>query len=238
MILLRWYIRSNQHLAEPIASKSVTFPNDIEAREYPLFQPLFSPHLLHKQRHLHHIKFIIKLLNLIEILPLHFSPRVTLLAIVALLRKQQLIHHDAMRINLVAIQLLNHALGLVQRQELRDANAHEGRHVRVLELRVDFPNRRTKALHALDQVVKILASRKTAARADDGIQHGAKLRAELRKLGEGFFEHGGELEEAKGVARGRSVEDDDFVGEGFDLFEHFGKGHGFVDAGDLLHVRL
>lgn len=34
------------------------------------------------------------------------------------------------------------------------------------------------------------------------------------------------------MARGRRVEDDDFVGHGLDLLEHFGKGHGFVHAGN------
>ena len=41
------------------------------------------------------------------------------------------------------------------------------------------------------------------------------------------------MEEAESVARGGGVEDDYFVGEGFDLFEDFGEAHCFVDAGDL-----
>ena len=32
---------------------------------------------------------------------------------------------------------------------------------------------------------------------------------------------------------GRSVEDDDFEVEGFDMFENFGERHGFVYAGYL-----
>ena len=142
-----------------------------------------------------------------------------------------------MRIDLVAIQLLNHPLRLIQRQEFRDANTHKRRHIGVLELRVNFSDGGAQAFHALDQVVEILAAGEAAARADDGVEHGAELRAELGELGEGFLEDGGELQEAEGVAGGRGVEDDDFVGEGFDLLEDFGEGHGFVDAGDLWAIR-
>ena len=35
------------------------------------------------------------------------------------------------------------------------------------------------------------------------------------------------------MAGGGGVEDDGFVGEGLDLFEDFGEGHGFVDTRDL-----
>lgn len=35
------------------------------------------------------------------------------------------------------------------------------------------------------------------------------------------------------MARGGGVEDDGFVGQGFDLFEDFGKGHGLVNTGNL-----
>lgn len=52
-------------------------------------------------------------------------------------------------------------------------------------------------------------------------------------FGESFFEDGGELEELEGVIGGGCVEDDGFVREGFNLFEDFGEGYGFVDIGDL-----
>jgi hypothetical protein len=46
-----------------------------------------------------------------------------------------------------------------------------------------------------------------------------------------------ELEEAEGVAGGCCVEDDAFVAERLDLLEDFGKGHGFVDTGDLFGLN-
>lgn len=39
------------------------------------------------------------------------------------------------------------------------------------------------------------------------------------------------------MACGSGVEDDGFVGEGFDLFEDFGKGHCFVNSRDLCDIH-
>lgn len=50
---------------------------------------------------------------------------------------------------------------------------------------------------------------------------------------EGLLENGRELKETEGVACGSSIENDGFVGEGFDLFEDFGEGHCFIDTRDL-----
>ena len=142
-----------------------------------------------------------------------------------------------MGVNLVPRQLLDHALRLVETQKLRDAHAHERRHLGVLELAVDFADRSAELFEFGDEVVEGLAAGEAAARADDAVEHGAELLGELVDFGEGLFEDGGELQEAEGVAGGRGVEDDDLVGEGFDLLEHFGEGHGLVDARDLERGR-
>ena len=53
-----------------------------------------------------------------------------------------LIHDDVVRVNLKLAQLLNQSLSFVQREELRDAHANEGRRVRVMDSllnRIDHP---------------------------------------------------------------------------------------------------
>ena len=197
------------------------------------FQLLLPPHFLHQERDLHYIKLIVQLLNLLQILPLHAPPRIALLALVALLGEQQLIDDNGVGVDVIRGQLLDHALGLVQRQELGDADAHEGGHIGVLELGVHLANGFAQGLHLLQDLVQALTAREATARADDPVEHGAKLRRELREFRQRFLQHGGELEEAQCVAGRRGVEDDGFVGEGFHLLEHFREGHGFVHTGDL-----
>lgn len=86
----------------------------------------------------------------------------------------------------------------------------------------------------MEDVVEVLAAGEgTASGSQKGVEHGTELGGELGEFGEGFFHYCGELEEAEGVAGGGGVEDDYFVGEGFDLFEDFGEGHCFVDTRDL-----
>jgi len=181
-------------------------------------QLFLPPHFLHQQRHLHHIEFIIQLLNLLQILLLHLPSRIALLALITLLREQQLIDHNRMRVDFIPRELLDHPLRLVQTQKLGDAHADEGGHVRVLELRVHLPDRLPQILHLLHHVVEVLTAGKAAAGADDGVQHRAELGGELGDFRQGLFHDGGELQEAEGVACGRGVEYDGFVGEGFDLF--------------------
>jgi hypothetical protein len=85
-------------------------------------------------------------------------------------------------------------------------------------------------LHHLRQVGAVWEG--TVCAQDTG-EHGSELGGELGDFCQRFFEDGGELEKAEGVACGGGVEDYGFVGHGFYLFEDFGEGHRFVDSGDL-----
>lgn len=53
-------------------------------------------------------------------------------------RKDNLVYYDIVSVNLKLCQLLNKALCLVQRQELRNAYANEGGQIGVLELTVNL----------------------------------------------------------------------------------------------------
>lgn len=199
-----------------------------------LLQLFLASHLLHQQGHLDDVEILgIQLLILVQVLLLHFPPGIALLTLARLFGKQQLVHDDAVRVDAVARQLLDHALRLVETQELGDADAHKGRQVGVLELRVYLGDCFAQRLELLHHLVEVLSVGEGAARAEDAVEQGPVLGGELGDLGEGLFEDRWELEEAQGVAGGRGVEDDGFVGERLDLFEDLGKGHGFVDTGDL-----
>jgi len=199
-------------------------------------KPLLPPNLLNQQWHLNNIKLVIQLLNLLQVFLLHPPPCIALLAITALLWEQQLVHYDTVRVYPIARQLLYHSLRLVQTQELGDAHADKSREAVVLELCVDFGDSLTQRLELLEHLRQIRTVRQPALRTENAIQHGPELSRELRDLGERLFEHGGKLEEAEGMACGRGVEDDGFVGERFYLFENFGEGHGFVDARNLGYI--
>lgn len=53
-------------------------------------------------------------------------------------RKDHLIYYNIVSVNLELGQLLNKPLCLVQRQELRNADANEGGQIGVLELGIDL----------------------------------------------------------------------------------------------------
>jgi len=132
----------------------------------------------------------------------------------------------------VARKLLDHTLGLVQRQELGNADANEGGQVRVLELRVHLTDRSAQRLHLLQKLVQVLSTG-AAAITQKGVQHRPKLVRELGELGQSFLKDGGELQEAERVACRRSVEHNDIVGHGLDLLQDLCEGHGFIDTGYL-----
>lgn len=236
--LLRRLVWLDEHLAEPKHQSQHIRTNLMFARmerksQDSLFKPVLAPDLVNKQRHLDHVKLLVQLLNLLEVLFLHLPPRIALLAGVVLLGEQQLVDDDAVGVNLVTAQLLNHPLRLVQRQELGDAHADESGEVGVLELRVDLADGGAQVLHLLQHVVEVLAVGQAAARAQHRVEHRAELAGQLGDFGQRLFQHRGELQKAQRVARGRRVEDDGLVAERFDLLEHFGKGHCFVYTGDL-----
>lgn len=212
---LRWNVRLHQHLAK-------------------LLQLLLASHFLHQQRHLDDVKVLgVKLLVLVKILALHLPAGVALLAVALLLGEQQLVDDDTVGVDTVVGQFLDHALRLVQAQELSDADAHKGGQLGVLELGVDLGNGSAQGLELLHHLVEVLAVGEGAVGAEEAVEQGAVLGGELGDLGEGLFEDGRELEETKGVAGGGGVEDDGLVGERLDLLEDFGEGHGFVNTGDL-----
>ena len=226
----------NKHLAEPVMKSSlVTFSQQEKFHQicHSLLKPLLPSHLFHQQGHLDHIELIIKLLNLLQILLLHLPPRIALLTIIALLGKQQLVDDNGMRIDLIRRQLLDHPLRLIQRQELGNANADKGRHIRILELRIHLPDRLPQRFHLLQQLVQILPTRQSTPRPNDRVEHRSKLRRQLRELRERLLKHSRELEEAQRMPRRRRIEDDDLVGQRLDLFKHFGKRHGLIHPGYL-----
>ena len=204
----------NQHLAE-------------------LLQPLLTPDFLDQQGHLDDVKLVVQLFDLVEVLLLHAPAGAALLAIAAPLGEEQLVDDDAVGVNAVAGKLLDHALGLVQAQELRDADADEGGEGVVLELGVDFGDGRAQRLELLEHLGQVGTVGQPAAGAEEAVKHGTELRGELADLGEGLLQHRGELEEAQRVSRRGGIEDDGLVGERLHLLENFCERHGLVDAGDL-----
>lgn len=101
-----------------------------------------------------------------------------------------------MRVDLVAVELLDHPLRLVQTQKLGDADTHKGGEVGVLELAIDFPNGLAQVLHLLHQFVHVLSVGQSARRTEERVEHGPELARELRHLGESLLHDGGKLEEA------------------------------------------
>lgn len=217
--LLRWDVGMDEHLAK-------------------LFQLVLAANLVDEEGHLDDVEVLgVELLVLVEVLCLHLATGVALVAAGAGLWEEELVDDDGAGVDAVAGELLDHALRLVEAEELGDADADKGGEVGVLELGVDLGNGLAQRLELLHHVVEVLAVGQLAAGAEEAVEQGAVLRRELRDLGQGLFEDRGKLEEAQGVAGGGRVEDDGFVGERLDLLEDFGKGHGLVDAGDLQRER-
>lgn len=203
-----------------------------------LFQLLLAADFLHQQRHLDDVKVLgVQLFILIQVFCLHLAASVALVAVGAALGEEELVDDNRVSVDAVAGELLNHALRLVQAEELGDADAHKGGELGVLELGVDLGDGLAEGLELLHHVVEVGAVGELAVGAEEAVEQGAVLRGELGDLGEGLFEDRGELEEAEGVAGGGGVEDDGLVGEGLDLLEDFGKGHGLVDTGNLYMLK-
>jgi hypothetical protein len=127
-----------------------------------------------------------------------------------LLREQQLVDHDIMRVDLISRQLLHQPLRLIQAQELRDTHTHERCLLRILELRVHLRDHRP---HALELGKHVVCARAHPAAHHGGhlVDHGSDAAAEGGELAESLFEHGGEGEEAEGVSCRGGVEDDDGI---------------------------
>lgn len=102
----------------------------------------------------------------------------------------------------------------------------------VLELLVHVADGLAQVLHLLHHIVQALAVGKPAACAQDGVEHGTELRAELTDLLKCLLHDGRELQEAQSVTGRRSVEDDNLVLHALDLLQDFGEAHGLVDTGN------
>jgi hypothetical protein len=88
------------------------------------FLQLFRPtHFFFHQRHDHNMEIVIELDYLVEILLLHFVTSLAHLACLAGVK--DLVDYDIVNVDLKFGQLLDQTLGLVHRQELRNADCHE-----------------------------------------------------------------------------------------------------------------
>lgn len=90
-----------------------------------LLKIFVPPDFMRQKRHPHDVKIFVKLQNLIEVLLLHLVSSVALLTFTALLRIQELIYHNAVCVDLVACQLLNHPLCFIERQKLGNTYTYE-----------------------------------------------------------------------------------------------------------------
>jgi hypothetical protein len=102
----------------------------------------------------------------------------------------------------------------------------------VLELLVHVTDGFAQVFHLLHDIVEALAVGKATACAQDRVEHGTELSAELADLLKCLLHDSGELQEAQGVTGGRSVEDNHLVLHTLDLLQHLGETHGLVDTGD------
>lgn len=84
------------------------------------------------------MEVVVDFLNLRQILILHLSPGLTLIARCARIGEQYLIDHDVPNINLLLSQLNGEPLRLIHGEELGDADGDECRLLWVLELLVYF----------------------------------------------------------------------------------------------------
>lgn len=93
---------------------------------YSLLQLFLSANLLNQQRHPHHVEILIQLLDLLEVLLLHFPPGIALIALAPLFGVQQLVDDNGVRVDVVAREFLDHTLGFIEGEKLGDADAYEG----------------------------------------------------------------------------------------------------------------
>jgi hypothetical protein len=102
----------------------------------------------------------------------------------------------------------------------------------VLELLVHVADSFAQVFHLLHHIVETLAVGQTTACAQDRVEHGTELRAELADLLKRLLHDSRELQEAQSVTSRRSVEDNHLVLHTLDLLQHLCETHGLVDTGD------
>ena len=105
--LSRRLIRFNQHLREA--------PNTIRTTDF-----------LNEQRHLDDVEVLaVQVVDLLEVLLLHFAAGVTLRAGVGSAGEEQLVDDHGVGVDFVGAEFLDHALGFVEGEEFGDEDGDE-----------------------------------------------------------------------------------------------------------------
>lgn len=193
-----------------------------------LEEGVLGAHFLIEQGHLHDREAIVQQVDLVEVLLLHLGTCAALTALGALVREEHLVDDDVAHVDAVRAQLLHETLSLEKGQEFRDADAHEGGELGVLEVLLDSADVDLHLLKLLEDVLVVTATHHRG----HALHHAAELVLDGVELGEGLLEHGGEGEETEGVASGGGVEDDARVREILHLLHQLSETHSFIDTGD------
>ena len=87
---------------------------------------LSAADLLNQERHLHDVEVLaIEVVDLLEVLLLHLTAAVALGARVRGAGEEELVNNDGAGVNFVVAELLDHALGFVEGEELGDHDGDE-----------------------------------------------------------------------------------------------------------------
>lgn len=95
-------------------------------------QLLHASHFLILQRHYHHMKVLIKLQYLVEVLLLHFGTCIAHPAVI--IREEDLVDDNVVDIDVELGQLLNETLSFIHGEEFRNADCDKGSLGRVLHV--------------------------------------------------------------------------------------------------------
>ena len=87
---------------------------------------LSAADLLNQERHLHNVEVLaVEVVDLLEVLLLHLTAAVALGARVRGAGEEELVNNDGAGVNFVVAELLDHALGFVEGEELGDHDGDE-----------------------------------------------------------------------------------------------------------------
>ena len=166
-----------------------------------------APHLFFLERHYHNVEVLVQFQNLVQVLLLHFRAGTAHLALA--LGKQDLVDYDVVDVDLELCQLLDQSLGLVHRQEFRDADSDESCPGGVLHLLVHHLRSLAHLLHLAEDLIQyfvhlLLRTKNTA----HFVQQVVELFFESEDFVESLFEDVGEVEETQGMPSRGSIEDD------------------------------
>ena len=156
------------------------------------------------------MEIIEHLLDLTHVFVLHFSTSDTLLAIGVWIREQDLVNDDVTDIDVLLGKLYGQPLGLIHREELRDANSDEGGGVWVPKLLVDLLSLLLHSIECLEQLLVhcLWVGSLSLHHSVHGAQHASELLLQLDELYDSLFQDVWEVEQPQGMASGSSIEDD------------------------------